>query len=155
MQNSSRTGTPGSLIRPSINVRCIFAFRSLDEVELDDINDGKTLTGLRPVFTDELTEEHDEMMREALAEEGAEYSFNPEEVSLHWQLYPVRQSQKNSYVASTKLQIMSCNCHKYYVAELGSTGVLTLVWTCSATTFLFMSLILYGRTRTFTNALQA
>ena len=46
----------------------------MDEVELsnDDLEEGQTLTGLRPVTKDELTEKHDEMMREVLAEMGAE-----------------------------------------------------------------------------------
>lgn len=50
------------------------ACRSLDEVELsaDDIEEGQTLTGLRPITKDQLTEEHDEMMKEVLAEMGAE-----------------------------------------------------------------------------------
>ena len=37
-----------------------------------DVEEGQTLTGLRPLTKDQLTEEHDEMMREVLAEMGAE-----------------------------------------------------------------------------------
>ena len=47
-----------------------------------DIEEGRTLTGLRPVFKDELTEEHDEAMREILGDAGSKFDFNAEEVRM-------------------------------------------------------------------------
>ena len=50
------------------------------EITEHDLQEGHTLTGLRPVTKEQLSEEHDEMMRDVLAEMGADAESALEDV---------------------------------------------------------------------------